>query len=105
LPLIPSLLHCHVVSALFRVEDWKRILSLTIPDSAAIYVLHKDEYLPSAEAIRSGEGVNDNVKIHFEPGKTYKIRIVNMSALASESPLSRILFAHELVEESAKADD
>jgi len=55
-------------------------------DSAAIYVLHKDEYLPSAAAIRSGEGVNDNAKIHFEPGKTYKIRLINMSALASMSP-------------------
>jgi iron transport multicopper oxidase len=53
-------------------------------DSAAIYVLHKDQYLPSAEAIRTGEGVNDNAKLHFQPGKTYKIRIVNMSALASE---------------------
>jgi iron transport multicopper oxidase len=28
--------------------------------------------------------VNDNAKMHFQPGKTYKIRIVNMSALASE---------------------
>jgi iron transport multicopper oxidase len=55
-------------------------------DSAAIYVLHKDEYLPSAAAIRSGEGVNDNAKLHFEPGKTYKIRLINMSALASMSP-------------------
>jgi iron transport multicopper oxidase len=55
-----------------------------IVDSAAIYVLHKDQYLPSAEAIRTGEGVNDNAKLHFLPGKTYKIRIVNMSALASE---------------------
>jgi hypothetical protein len=54
-------------------------------DSAAIYVLHKDEYLPSAAAIRSGEGVNDNAKLHFEPGKTYKIRLINMSALASMS--------------------
>jgi iron transport multicopper oxidase len=54
-------------------------------DSAAIYVLHKDEYLPSVAAIRSGEGVNDNAKIHFEPGKTYKIRLINMSALASMS--------------------
>jgi FtsP/CotA-like multicopper oxidase with cupredoxin domain len=59
-----------------------------IVDSAAIYVLHKDEYLPSAAAIRSGEGVNDNAKIHFEPGKTYKIRMINMSALASMSSQS-----------------
>jgi iron transport multicopper oxidase len=73
-------------------------------DSAAIYVLHKDEYLPSAEAIRSGEGVNDNAKIHFEPGKTYKIRIVNMSALASESSLSHNLSAHDWWRKDARAD-
>jgi len=59
-------------------------------DSAAIYVLHKDEYLPSAAAIQSGEGVNDNAKLHFEPGKTYKIRLINMSALASMSPSHHI---------------
>ena len=59
-------------------------------DSAAIYVLHKDEYLPSAAAIQSGEGVNDNAKLHFEPGKTYKIRLINMSALASTFPFHLI---------------
>jgi hypothetical protein len=31
--------------------------------------------------------VNDNAKMHFQRGKTYKIRIVNMSALASKSSL------------------
>lgn len=59
---------------------------LTEVDAAAIYVLHKEQYLPSAEAIRTGEGVNDNASIKFEAGKTYKIRIINMSALSSESP-------------------
>lgn len=59
--------------------------NILMTDSAAIYVLHKDEYLPSAAAIRSGEGVNDNAKLHFEAGKTYKIRLINMSALASTS--------------------
>ena len=70
--------------------------NLLIPDSAAIYVLHKDEYLPSAAAIRSGEGVNDNAKMHFEAGKTYKIRLINMSALASMSPLAPSLVNRRL---------
>ena len=65
------------------MRDWKNLTT----DSAAIYVLHKDKYLPSAAAIQSGEGVNDNAKLHFEPGKTYKIRLINMSALASMSPV------------------
>ena len=69
-----------------ELKDWKKLTT----DSAAIYVLHKDEYLPSAAAIQSGEGVNDNAKLHFEPGKTYKIRLINMSALASMSPSHHI---------------
>lgn len=60
---------------------------LSRADAAAIYVLHKEDYLPSAEAIRTGEGVNDNASLRFEAGKTYKIRIINMSALASKSRL------------------
>lgn len=60
-------------------------------DAAAIYVLHKEQYLPSAEAIRTGEGVNDNASLRFEAGKTYKIRIINMSALASKPCLNAVL--------------
>lgn len=66
-------------------------------DAAAIYVLHKEQYLPSAEAIKTGEGVNDNASMKFEAGKTYKIRIINMSALASESsrPILCSIVHHE----------
>lgn len=32
----------------------------------------------------SGVGVNDGASMTFEAGKAYKIRIINMSALASE---------------------
>ena len=71
---------------------------LTGSDAAAIYLLHKEQYLPSAEAIRSGEGVNDNASIRFEAGKTYKIRIINMSALASEFPTSLKAFIHPVSE-------
>jgi hypothetical protein len=31
-----------------------------------------------------GTGVNDLASMAFEAGKTYKIRVINMSALASE---------------------
>ncbi|ORX38813.1 Cupredoxin [Kockovaella imperatae] len=53
-----------------------------IPDSAVIYVLHNDTYYPSPESISNGSATNNNAKIHFEPGQTYRIRIVNMGALA-----------------------
>ena len=41
-----------------------------------------------------GTGVNDLASMAFEAGKTYKIRVINMSALASEStftPMSTVL--------------
>lgn len=75
----------------FYVKYGQQVNELTSLDSAAIYVLHKEQYLPSAEAIRTGEGVNDNASLRFEAGRTYKIRIINMSALASE------FFRHALV--------
>jgi hypothetical protein len=34
-----------------------------------------------------GTGVNDLASMAFEAGKTYKIRVINMSALASEYTL------------------
>lgn len=55
-----------------------------ILDSAIIYVAKGDSYFPSADAINSGEAVSNNATIPFEAGKTYKIRIINMSALASK---------------------
>jgi hypothetical protein len=32
-----------------------------------------------------GTGVNDGAQLKFEAGKSYKIRVINMSALASTS--------------------
>ena len=57
---------------------------IEIADAAAIYVLHGNEYYPSAEAVSNGSAVNNNATIPFQAGKTYRIRIINMSALASE---------------------
>jgi hypothetical protein len=35
--------------------------------------------------LSAGTGVNDEAVLNFEPGKKYRIRIINMSALSSES--------------------
>ena len=53
-----------------------------VPNSAVIYVLHNDTYYPSPEAIANGSAVNNNASLPFEAGKTYRVRIINMSALA-----------------------
>jgi iron transport multicopper oxidase len=47
-------------------------------------VVKDGDYFPSADAIKSGAAVNNNATIPFGAGKTYKIRIINMSALASK---------------------
>ncbi|CAD6564626.1 MAG: ferroxidase fet3 [Tremellales sp. Tagirdzhanova-0007] len=53
-----------------------------IPDSAVIYVAKNGSYFPSQDAITSGSAVSNNATIPFEAGKSYKIRVINMSALA-----------------------
>jgi iron transport multicopper oxidase len=55
---------------------------ISFADAAAIYVWHNGSYYPSAADIASGAAVNDNATIPFEAGKKYRIRIINMSALA-----------------------
>ncbi|KXS11556.1 multicopper oxidase [Gonapodya prolifera JEL478] len=47
-----------------------------IPNSGVITVAHDGSYLP---------GFSENVAIVFKPGKTYRLRIINMSVLASFS--------------------
>ncbi|KAG8856957.1 ferroxidase fet3 [Tulasnella sp. 330] len=44
-----------------------------VPDSGLIYFTQNGEYLP---------GFNDNATLPFEAGKTYRLRVINMSALA-----------------------
>jgi iron transport multicopper oxidase len=53
-----------------------------VPESACIYIAKDDKYLQTNEEISSGVGVNDNAFIPFEAGKTYRLRIINMAALA-----------------------
>jgi hypothetical protein len=60
-------------------------------ESALIYVAQNDSYTHSNEDLMQGKGVNDLASIAFEAGKMYKIRVINMSALASMS-----LSSHDL---------
>lgn len=36
------------------------------------------------EEICAGEGVSDGLSLYFEPGKSYRIRMINMGTLASK---------------------
>ncbi|KAH7919193.1 Fet3 protein [Leucogyrophana mollusca] len=59
-----------------------------IPDSALIYFAQHGNYLPpivgtSPSPVTSAVGFNANATLPFVPGRTYRLRIVNMSAFAS----------------------
>ncbi|KAI9507002.1 Fet3 protein [Russula earlei] len=59
-----------------------------IPDSALIYFAQNGSYLgPSAgtnpSPVTSNVGFNENATLPFQPGKTYRLRIVNTSAFAA----------------------
>lgn len=60
-----------------------------MPDSALIYFVHGNEttYLPPIEGRgsvgpTSAVGFNENATLPFEPGKTYRLRVINSSAFA-----------------------
>lgn len=56
-----------------------------------IYLAKNDgtgSYVGSYEDLMNGNATNDNAFIPFTPGKRYRIRVINMSALASQSYLS-----------------
>ena len=50
-----------------------------------MYVVQNGSYFPSSDAVSTGDAVGNNATIPFVAGKTYKIRIINMSAFASVS--------------------
>ena len=61
-------------------------LLLTILDSGLIYFSQNASYLgPIAGRSTSGSavGFNENATLPFQPGKTYRLRIVNTSAFAA----------------------
>ncbi|KAJ3506458.1 hypothetical protein NLJ89_g6860 [Agrocybe chaxingu] len=58
-----------------------------VPDSALIYFAQNASYLgpkagTSPSPVTSAVGFNENATLPFEPGKTYRLRIVNTSAFA-----------------------
>jgi iron transport multicopper oxidase len=57
-------------------------------DSGLIYFAQNASYLgpisgTSPAAVTSAVGFNENATLPFEPGKTYRLRIINMSALSA----------------------
>jgi hypothetical protein len=71
-------------------DDFRKLCSCL--ESALIYVAQNDSYTHSNEDLMQGKGVNDLASIAFEAGKMYKIRVINMSALASMPLSSHDLF-------------
>lgn len=58
-----------------------------IPDSALIYFSQNGSYLPpisgsNPSPVTSAVGFNENSTLPFEPGKTYRLRIINLGAFA-----------------------
>ncbi|KAJ9102848.1 hypothetical protein QFC19_004576 [Naganishia cerealis] len=53
-----------------------------VPKSALIYVAKNGKYMNTQSELSAGTGVNDEAILPFEAGKKYRIRIINMSALA-----------------------
>ncbi|KAI0824829.1 Fet3 protein [Trametes gibbosa] len=59
-----------------------------VPDSALIYFAQNGAYLgpksgTSPDPVTSAVGFNENATLPFQPGKTYRLRIVNTSAFAA----------------------
>ncbi|KAH9478002.1 Iron multicopper oxidase fer1 [Psilocybe cubensis] len=59
-----------------------------VPDSALIYFAQNSTYLgpvagSSPSSVTSAVGFNENATLPFEPGKTYRLRIVNTSAFSA----------------------
>jgi iron transport multicopper oxidase len=46
--------------------------------------MHNNTYINTQSELSSGQGVSDNAILPFQAGKKYRIRVINMSALASE---------------------
>jgi iron transport multicopper oxidase len=58
------------------------------PDSALIYFSHNGIYVPpisgtSPSQVTSAVGFNENATLPFQPGKTYRLRIINTSAFSA----------------------
>ena len=59
-----------------------------VPDSALIYYAQNASYLgpisgTHPDSVTAAVGFNENATLPFQPGKTYRLRIVNTSAFAA----------------------
>ncbi|KAI6021056.1 Fet3 ferroxidase [Pisolithus marmoratus] len=59
-----------------------------VPDSALIYFAQNSTYLPpisgiSPSPVTSAVGFNENSTLPFVPGRTYRLRVINTSALST----------------------
>ncbi|KAF8521711.1 laccase [Hysterangium stoloniferum] len=57
-----------------------------VPDSALIYFTQNGTYLPpiaDATSDPAHVGFNDNATLPFQPGRTYRLRVINTSAFAA----------------------
>ncbi|KAG6821107.1 hypothetical protein H0H93_006446 [Arthromyces matolae] len=59
-----------------------------VPDSALIYFAQNSSYLgpisgTSPSPVTSAVGFNENATLPFEPGKTYRLRVINTSAFSA----------------------
>ncbi|TCD65750.1 ferroxidase fet3 [Steccherinum ochraceum] len=59
-----------------------------VPDSGLMYFAQNGSYLPpipgrDVDPVTSAVGFNENATLPFQPGKTYRLRIVNTSAFAA----------------------
>jgi iron transport multicopper oxidase len=65
-----------------------RICSSEMQESGLMYFVHNATYLPpvpgtSPSGATSAVGFNENATLPFVPGRTYRLRIINTSALAA----------------------
>jgi len=90
-----------------------------ILDSALIYFAKDGKYLPpkpgttpSSYSVTPAVGFNENATLPFQPGKTYRLRVINTGALSSlvfwvdghemkiiEVDGVRLLFSHVFIDE------
>src|SRR5258708_31908663 len=61
---------------------------LPLADSALVYFAQNDSYLgpisgTNPSSVTSHVGFNENATLPFEPGKTYRLRILNTSAFSA----------------------
>lgn len=65
-----------------------KYLILFCSDSALMYFAQDSKYLPpipgtSPSSTTSAVGFNENSTLPFTPGRSYRLRIINMSALSA----------------------